>query len=129
VGDKGQRQKEQVGVLQRFREGEFNVLVATSVGEEGLDVTSTDLVVFYEPVPSEIRSIQRKGRTGRKSSGRVVIFVTKGTRDQAYYYSSLNKEKQMKSRLLTLKRELEPGHDAPNGTNEPKKGQRSILDF
>lgn len=131
VGDKGLCQKEQVGVLQRFRDGEFNVLVATSVGEEGLDVTSTDLVVFYEPVPSEIRSIQRKGRTGRKSSGKVVIFVTKGTRDQAYYYSSMNKEKQMKSRLLTLKRELEPGNDAPtgDGKGELKKGQRSILDF
>lgn len=131
VGDKGLRQKEQAGVLQRFRDGEFNVLVATSVGEEGLDVASTDLVVFYEPVPSEIRSIQRKGRTGRKSSGKVVIFVTKGTRDQAYFYSSMNKEKQMKSRLLTLKRELGPGRVAPggDGKGEPAKAQRSILDF
>ena len=63
--DKGLRQKEQIGVLQRFRDGEFNVVVATSVGEEGLDVANTDLVIFYEPVPSEIRSIQRRGRTGR----------------------------------------------------------------
>ena len=60
VGEKGLKQKEQVSVLERFRKGEFNVLVATSVGEEGLDVASTDLVVFYEPVPSEIRSIQRR---------------------------------------------------------------------
>jgi Fanconi anemia group M protein len=63
--EKGLSQKKQIAALTRFREGEFRVLIATSVGEEGLDVPSTDLVIFYEAVPSEIRSIQRKGRTGR----------------------------------------------------------------
>ena len=130
VGEKGQKQKEQVGVLQRFRDGEFNVLVATSVGEEGLDVASTDLVVFYEPVPSEIRSIQRKGRTGRRSSGKVVIFLTKGTRDQAYHWSSVRKEKEMKRRLLGLKDELNPSSSVEEGTDHPAaKGQKSLLDF
>jgi Fanconi anemia group M protein len=130
VGEKGQKQKEQVGVLQRFRDGEFNVLVATSVGEEGLDVASTDLVVFYEPVPSEIRSIQRKGRTGRRSSGKVVIFLTKGTRDQAYHWSSVRKEKEMKRRLLSLKDELNPSCPEEEGTEHPaSKGQKSLLDF
>jgi len=61
--DKGMKQKEQVEMIDRFKDGEFNVLVATSVAEEGLDIPSTDLVVFYEPVPSEIRMIQRRGRT------------------------------------------------------------------
>ena len=128
VGERGLRQKEQVGVLQQFRQGEYNVLVATSVGEEGLDVASTDLVVFYEPVPSEIRSIQRKGRTGRRSAGKVVIFMTKGTRDQAYYYSSARKEKAMKSRLLTLKKELDQDKDAEE--DAPKRNdQRTLFDF
>ncbi|QLH74441.1 MAG: DEAD/DEAH box helicase [Methanomassiliicoccales archaeon] len=133
AGDKGLKQREQVGVLQQFRDGEYNVLVATSVGEEGLDVASTDMVVFYEPVPSEIRSIQRRGRTGRRSAGKVVIFVTKGTRDQAFYFSSLHKERQMKSRLLTLKRELENGPEKSVEEDEKNKelpkGQRSLLDF
>jgi Fanconi anemia group M protein len=122
-GEKGQKQKDQVGVLERFRQGEFNVLVATSVGEEGLDVASTDLVVFYEPVPSEIRSIQRRGRTGRSRAGKVIIFITKGTRDEAYYYSSLNKEKAMRRRLDTMKDELSEG-------DRPKEGgQRTLGDF
>ena len=64
-GDRGLRQKEQVKLIEQFKEGLYNVLVATSVAEEGLDIPSTDLVVFYEPIPSEILTIQRRGRTGR----------------------------------------------------------------
>lgn len=95
--DKGLTQKQQVEIIEKFKSGDFNVLVATSVAEEGLDIPATDLVLFYEPVPSEIRSIQRKGRTGRKHRGRVVVLVTRGTRDEAYYWSSVNKEKRCKA--------------------------------
>lgn len=104
--DKGLRQKEQVELIQRFKEGEYNVLVATSVAEEGLDIPQTDLVVFYEPVPSEIRTIQRRGRTGRKRAGKVVVLIAKQTRDEAYYWSSIGKEKRMKRELHVLRTEL-----------------------
>ena len=107
--DKGLTQKQQVEILNKFRAGEYNVLVATSVAEEGLDIPSTDLVLFYEPVPSEIRSIQRKGRTGRQHKGRVVVLVTKGTRDEAYHWSSKNKEKRMLSSMQGLESVLIPG--------------------
>ncbi|MBP1910691.1 DEAD/DEAH box helicase [Methanolobus bombayensis] len=100
--DKGLTQKQQVEIIEQFKAGDYNVLVATSVAEEGLDIPSTDLVLFYEPIPSEIRSIQRKGRTGRKHEGRVVVLVTKGTRDEGYYWSSLSKEKKMQSNMREL---------------------------
>ena len=100
---KGNTQKKQKQILERFREGEFNVLVSTSVGEEGLDIPDVDLVVFYEPIPSEIRVIQRRGRTARKSSGDVYILITKGTIDEAYYWSAKNKERKMKSALEDLR--------------------------
>lgn len=103
--EKGLKQKEQLGVLQRFRDDEINVLVATSVGEEGLDVANTDLVVFYEPVPSEIRSIQRRGRTGRNRDGRVIVMMTAGTKDEVSQKSSDRKEQEMKKRLYALKKE------------------------
>lgn len=121
VDDKGMKQKEQIETLEKFKRGEIKVLVATSVGEEGLDIPSTDLVVFYEAVPSEIRAIQRKGRTGRGREGRIVILITKGTRDEAYYYASLRKEKIMYEKLYELKEKL-----------RDKKGlrkQRSLMDY
>jgi len=106
-GDQGLKQNEQIETLEHFEEGKFNVLVATSVGEEGLDIPATDMVVFYEPVPSEIRTIQRRGRTARKRKGKVVILITKNTRDEAYYWSSKNKEKKMHRNLMKLRDQLE----------------------
>ena len=104
--DIGLNQREQKEIIDRFRAGEHNVLVATSIAEEGLDIPTTDLVVFYEPVPSEIRTIQRRGRTGRRQAGRVVMFVTRDTKDEAYFWSSRKKEMQMRRELDSLKRKL-----------------------
>jgi ERCC4-related helicase/ERCC4-type nuclease len=102
--DKGLSQKEQAEVLTKFRDGTFNVLVATSVAEEGLDIPSTDMVVFYEPVASEIRAIQRRGRTGRARSGRVEFMMTRGTKDEAAYWASRAKEKKMHTEIEQLKK-------------------------
>jgi ERCC4-related helicase len=95
--DRGMSQKVQKEILEKFRTStEFNVLVSSSIGEEGLHVPDVDLVVFYEAVPSEIRSIQRRGRTGRTMPGRVVVLLSEGTVDEAYFYSALYKENRMK---------------------------------
>jgi ERCC4-related helicase len=97
--EKGLTQKRQKEIIKAFKSGEYDVLISTSVAEEGIDIPSVDLVILYEPVPSEIRMIQRRGRTGRKNLGRMFILITKGTRDESYYWSSINKEKQMKKQL------------------------------
>jgi ERCC4-related helicase/ERCC4-type nuclease len=104
--EKGLSQKKQIDALRRFRSGEFRVLVATSVGEEGLDVPSTDLVVFYEAVPSEIRSIQRKGRTGRSGNGKIIVLVTKGTQDETFRYVSQSREKAMAKGIRQIGNDL-----------------------
>lgn len=99
-GQKGLTQKEQKAIIKAFKMGEYDVLISTSVAEEGIDIPAVDLVVLYEPVPSEVRMIQRRGRTGRKRTGRVKVLITQGTRDEAYYYSSINKERRMKNQLI-----------------------------
>jgi len=101
--DTGLSQKEQKKIIEEFRNNEFNVLIATSVAEEGLDIPKVDFVLFYEPIPSAIRHIQRRGRTGRLVKGKVIILVTKNTRDEAYRWSSFNKEKKMYANLKELK--------------------------
>lgn len=101
-GHKGLSQKEQVELVSAFVDGTYNVLIATSVAEEGLDIPATDMVVFYEPIPSEIRSIQREGRTGRRRSGKVVILVTKDTRDETYSWSSSRKKRTMREEMQRL---------------------------
>ncbi len=104
--DTGLTQKEQKQMLQDFGSGLFNVLVATSIGEEGLDIPKVDLVIFFEPIPSAIRSIQRRGRTGRQDKGRVIILMTKGTRDEAYKWIAHHKEKKMYRNLASLRNKL-----------------------
>ncbi len=89
--------KAQAQTISDFREGKFDVLVATSIGEEGLDIPSVDTVIFYEPVPSEIRAIQRRGRAGRAKMGRVIGLMTTGTKDQASFWAAKKKEDKMRT--------------------------------
>ncbi len=103
--DQGMSQKEQGRVLGAFRDGRFPVLVASSVAEEGLDVPDVDRVVFFESVPSEIRAIQRRGRTGRTSLGQVTLLLTRGTRDVRYQTAEVRREKSMKRIVRRLSAE------------------------
>ncbi|MDP3790223.1 MAG: helicase-related protein, partial [Candidatus Omnitrophota bacterium] len=88
-------EKEQGDVLKRFRNNEFNILVATQIGEEGLDMPDVDLVIFYEPVSDERRLVQRAGRQGRSKNGKIYMLITEETWEAGTYYSALRKRKQM----------------------------------
>jgi len=106
--DIGLSQDEQTEILRDFDSGEINILVATCVAEEGLDIPSVELVIFYEPVPSEIRHIQRKGRTGRKAAGRAIILAAKDTFDIAYVYASKKRVEKMRKITRLLNKDLKP---------------------
>ncbi|KAJ3083897.1 hypothetical protein HK102_000838, partial [Quaeritorhiza haematococci] len=95
---KGFTQKEQIQVIQKFQSGNFNVLVATSIGEEGLDIGEVDLIICYDAQNSPIRMLQRIGRTGRKRAGRVVVLVTEG-REQKAYAESQTKYKSVQKAI------------------------------
>lgn len=107
---KGQTQKMQQAILHKFRSGEYNILVATSIGEEGLDIMEVDLVVCFDANISALRMIQRMGRTGRKNEGRVVVLACSG-QEMKGYLSKQGNTKTMK-KLLRDRRRFEY-HDSP----------------
>jgi len=117
--ESGLSQKEQHRILEEFKEGEMNVLVATSIGEEGLDIPEVNCVIFYEPIPSAIRKIQRTGRTARLMPGKVIILMTKGTRDESYHWASISKEKKMHSAIKSLQEKF----------NTKNKKQANLSEF
>ncbi|MFH1311452.1 MAG: DEAD/DEAH box helicase [Nanoarchaeota archaeon] len=102
----GMSQKEQKKIIEDFSSGKINVLCATSIGEEGLDIPEVNVVIFYEPVPSAIRAIQRAGRTARLAKGKLIILITKNTRDEMHFYVSRLKERKMHSAINTVKEHL-----------------------
>jgi ERCC4-related helicase len=123
--DVGLSQKDQVRLLDGFRSGTVNCLVATSVAEEGLDIPSTDLVVFYEPIPDVIRTIQRRGRTGRARTGRVLVLVAEGTRDVGLNRASSSRERRMHDMLEKVQEDAEAGRGlAPP---RPKTVQKTLF--
>ena len=107
VNEKGEvtglSQKQQKQILNDFASGKINTLIATSIGEEGLDIPEVNSVIFYEPIPSAIRAIQRAGRTARLMKGKLIMLITKGTRDEAFYYTSRAKNRRMHAAIKTIK--------------------------
>ncbi len=118
--DVGLSQNQQAGILDDFRLGKHNVLVTTSIGEEGLHIPDVDHVIFYEAVPSEIRLIQRRGRTGRTRRGKMTVLMSEGTIDEAYRYTSERREKEMHRFLQTVKK---------RGARPPSKTKRTLDDW
>ncbi|MBU0907479.1 MAG: DEAD/DEAH box helicase, partial [Nanoarchaeota archaeon] len=102
----GLTQKEQKEIIEKLNSGEINTLVATSIGEEGLDISEVSTVIFYEPIPSAIRKIQRTGRTARLKPGKLIILITKDTRDVINHYASTAREKRMYKVLEGVKADI-----------------------
>ncbi|MEJ2268093.1 MAG: helicase-related protein, partial [Nanoarchaeota archaeon] len=102
----GLSQKDQKKIIDEYREGKANILVATCIAEEGLDIPEVNSVIFYEPISSAIRSIQRRGRTARLSKGKLIMLITKGTKDEFAHYASIAREKKMSKEIEKIKDEL-----------------------
>ena len=126
----GLKPKEQIKRLEEFRNGSANILISTSVGEEGLDIPTADLVIFYEPVSSETRTIQRRGRTGRQREGEIIVLIAEGTRDENARSAALKREKNMHKVVQRVKRKLSlSNHIGENKLNNFKvKKYEEIID-
>jgi Fanconi anemia group M protein len=114
-GETGLKQKKQIENVQKFRDGEFKVLVATRVGEEGLDISEVNQVIFYDIVPSSIRFIQRRGRTGRKNAGKLIVLMAKDTIDERYYWIGIRKMNAAKSMGEKMKETLKKNNSKKTG--------------
>ena len=124
AGDKentGLTQEQQKKIIQEFSDGEINVLCATCIAEEGLDIPEVNAVIFYEPVPSAIRAIQRTGRTARLMPGKLIMLITKKTRDETSYYVSRSREKKMHKAIDIIKQEFS------NKETEIKSEQKKLF--
>ncbi|XP_053331318.1 Fanconi anemia group M protein [Spea bombifrons] len=119
-GVKGFTQKEQLEVVKRFREGGYNTLVSTCVGEEGLDIGEVDLIICFDAQKSPIRLVQRMGRTGRKRQGRIVVILCQGREERTYNQSQSNKRSIYKAMLgnnQTLQLSNQSPRMVPEGLN------------
>lgn len=92
----GMNQEKQLDTIRKFKAGVINVIVATSIGEEGLDIGEVDLIVCYDSSSSPIRMLQRMGRTGRKRAGKIFLLLMRGKEEEAYKKSKDNYEQMQK---------------------------------
>jgi len=104
AGERGLSQKEQINIIKDFNADVYNCLITSPIGEEGLHIPSADIAIFYDSVPSEIRTIQRRGRVGRTKVGKIIFLLTKKTRDEGYYWTAYRREKKMKTILKQMQR-------------------------
>ncbi|MGB9724868.1 MAG: ERCC4 domain-containing protein [Nitrososphaeria archaeon] len=131
IGKKGrlsQSQKEQLEVLEKMREGECKVLFATRVGEEGLDITECNTVIFYDNVSDAIRFVQRKGRTGRKKKGEVIALIMEGTKEEALFWAGKRKAEKV---IKEIKKEVKilPLEHFINPIGNELKKLKVIVDY
>jgi len=118
----GLSQKEQKRIINEFSRGEINILCATCIGEEGLDIPEVNAVIFYEPVASAIRTIQRSGRTARLNKGKIIVLMAKKTRDEAHYYASKSRERKMHLAIGLVKEEMNRNGKLQAGFKQKKIG-------
>ena len=111
-GKKGLSQKEQKKIIEEFSSGKINVLCATCIAEAGLDIPEVNSVIFYEPISSAIRTIQRSGRTARLKKGKIIMLITKKTKDESFFYIAKTREKKMKIAIENIKNSFQNKNNA-----------------
>ncbi|KAM6985025.1 interferon-induced helicase C domain-containing protein 1 [Aplochiton taeniatus] len=93
---------EQRDVLNKFRNGEVNLLIATTVAEEGLDIAECNFVIRYGLVTNEIAMIQARGR-GRAEDSSYTLVEVEGSGVAARESVNEYREKMMSKAIDKVK--------------------------
>lgn len=96
--------RQQQSSLEDLASGAKNLLICTSVAEEGIDIAACNLVICFEPPPNLKSFVQRRGR-GRMSKSKYILFLERGQRDVLATWEDL--EKKMTEAYMNEMRELE----------------------
>ncbi|XP_032423774.1 interferon-induced helicase C domain-containing protein 1 isoform X1 [Xiphophorus hellerii] len=94
---------EQKDVLKRFKTGELNLLIATTVAEEGLDIKACNFVIRYGHVTNEIAMIQSQGR-GRAEDSTYTVVDVKNSGVAEKEYVNEYREKMMNKAIQKIKK-------------------------
>ncbi|KAF9646833.1 hypothetical protein BDM02DRAFT_3180798 [Thelephora ganbajun] len=124
---KGMPTRVQGDVVRMFRKREVNVLLATSVAEEGLDFPACDLVIRFDPVQHMVGYVQSRGRA-RHHTSTFVILVEEGNAHQLARYQALKKS-EPELRLIYQTRDTTTVGDSfeDDGTSDASLGERYVV--
>jgi len=103
LGDKGMSQRTQQSILAKYKKAEIDIIVATSIAEQGLDFPSVGRVIFYEPITDPTRAVQRSGRTGRKAPGIINVLYYSGKDEPEELIKNIGSARLAKAQKLTRK--------------------------
>jgi len=79
---------QQKETIKKFQEGKFNLLVATDIAQEGLDIPECNYVIRYEFVSNEIGTVQSRGRA-RAEKGQTFLITVKGNFKVSIFFYQL----------------------------------------
>ncbi|KAI6038418.1 hypothetical protein EDC04DRAFT_3113667 [Pisolithus marmoratus] len=118
---KGMGLARQQDTVRMFREGELNLLIATSVAEEGLDFPACDLVIRFDPLHHMVGYVQSRGRARTKSSSFVIMVQAGHTAHLSRYTMFQSSEPELKRVYQTREGPTRP--TSPDISSDSEEGE------
>ncbi|KAI6138924.1 hypothetical protein BKA82DRAFT_3009633 [Pisolithus tinctorius] len=118
---KGMGLARQQDTVRMFREGELNLLIATSVAEEGLDFPACDLVIRFDPLHHMVGYVQSRGRARTKSSSFVIMVQAGHTAHLSRYTMFQSSEPELKRVYQTREGPTRP--TSPGMSSDSEEGE------